>query len=139
VYSQQMADNEEKQMKRIYLAAAAGLLALLSMSPVALRATALDTPFTFTTNEAVAIENTVLLPGTYTVKSVDGGGAVVMIFNKDGERRIATSLFINVDRPAGSAETSAFTLYETAPGTVPALRDIFPAGENLGIEFPAPR
>jgi hypothetical protein len=124
-------------MKRIYLAAAAGLLALLFMSPAALRATALEIPFTFTTNQPVAIENTVLLPGSYTVKSVDDG--VIMIFDKNGEHRIATSLFINVERPAGSAETSAFSLYETAPGNAPALRDIFPAGEDFGIEFPAPR
>jgi hypothetical protein len=126
-------------MKRIYLAAAAGLLGLLFMSPAALRATDLNTPFTFTTNQPLAIENTVLLPGTYTVKSVDSGAGIVMIFDKDGGHRVATSQFNNVVRPDGSASISAFSLYETSPGSVPAVRDIFPAGENLGIEFPAPR
>jgi hypothetical protein len=126
-------------MKRIDLAAAAGLLALLSLSPASLRATALDEPINFTINQPVTIENTVLLPGTYTIKPVDSGAAVAMIFNKSQGHLVVTSQFINIARPSGAAGVSAFSLYEAAPGSVPALRDVFATGEDLGIEFPAPR
>ncbi|HEX4807326.1 MAG TPA: hypothetical protein VH325_00260 [Bryobacteraceae bacterium] len=125
-------------MKRIYLAAAAGLLALLSMSPAALRAATIDTPITFTVNEPVSIENTVLVPGTYLVKPVDGQSSAVMIFDQSKKHLIETCLFTNVVRRPGS-DASGFSLYETAPGSVPALRDIFAKGEDLGIEFSAPR
>lgn len=126
-------------MKRIDLAAAAGLLALLSLSPASLRAATLETPITLTVNEPVSVENTVILPGTYLVRPVDSNAGAVMIFDKTGEHRIATSFVNNVERRAGSAETSEFSVYEAAPGSVPALRDVFAAGEDLGIEFPAPR
>jgi len=127
-------------MKRIYLAAAAGLLALLSIAPGALRAAALEGPISLTINQPVAVQSTVLLPGTYLVKSVGtySTEGVVMIFNQDG-KRVATSEVNNVERRPGSPETSGYSLYESAPGTTPALHDVFAAGQDIGIEFPAPR
>lgn len=126
-------------MKRIYFAAAAGLLALLSMSPAALRAATIDTPITITVNEPVSIESTVLIPGTYVIKPVDSDSSAVMIFDQTEKHLIETCLFTNVVRRPSAANTSGFSLYEAAPGSVPALRDVFAKGEDLGIEFSARR
>lgn len=127
-------------MNRIYLAAAAGLLALLSIAPGALRAAVLEGPIALTINEPVTVQSTVLLPGTYLVKSVSSysTAGVVMIFNQAG-KRLATSEINNVERNPGSPETSGYSLYESTPGTVPALHNVFAAGQDIGIEFPAPR
>lgn len=93
-----------------------------------------------TVNETVQVTDTVLEPGQYVLKLLDSQSDrhIVQIFNSDQTHIINTVLAIPAQRLEPTGNT-AFTYWETPPGTARALRTWYYPGDNFGQEFPYPK
>jgi LPXTG-motif cell wall-anchored protein len=115
-----------------------GLAAGIATSPA--RADLWDKKTILTVNEPIQITDTVLEPGQYVLKLLDSQSDrhIVQIFNSDQTHIINTVLAIPRERLIPSGK-SAFTFWETPPGSYKALRTWFYPGDNYGQEFRYPK
>jgi LPXTG-motif cell wall-anchored protein len=93
-----------------------------------------------TVNDTVQVTDTVLEPGQYVLKLLDSQSErhVVQIFNSDQSHIINTIIAIPTERMRPTGDT-AFSFWETPPGSVRALRTWYYPGDNFGQEFPYPK
>jgi len=108
------------------------------------RADEVDKRTVLTVNQPMQVSDRLLQPGTYVFLLVGGHSDrytdrnTVEIFNGDQSRVIDTLIAVPAYRVQPVAK-SAFTFWETPPGTVRALRDWYYPGDNYGREFAYPR
>lgn len=93
-----------------------------------------------TVNQTIQVTDTVLEPGQYVLRLLESPSNrhVVQIFNRDQTHIINTVLAIPRQRLEPTGHT-AFTFWETPPGTTRALRTWFYPGDSFGQEFPYPK
>ena len=93
-----------------------------------------------TVSQPIQVTDTVLQPGQYVFKLYNSSSErhIVQIFNADQSHIISTVMAIPKERmePTGK---SAFTFWETPPGTAKAMRAWFYPGDTIGQEFPYPK
>ena len=115
-------------------------VAVLTGLATSARADAWDKKTTLTINQPVQVTRTVLEPGQYVFKLLNSNSDrhVVQIFNADQTKIVDTVLAIPNYRlqPTGD---SRFTMWETPPGYVKAMRAWFYPGDNFGQEFTYPK
>lgn len=111
---------------------------LLSLSFTA-RADEWDKKTKITIDEPMQIADTLLQPGTYTLRLYDSiaDRHVVQIWNADETHMINTVLCNRTEKllPAGKSQ---FTFYETPAGTAKALKKWYYPGDISGNEFAYP-
>jgi len=97
-----------------------------------------------TVNQPMQVRNRLLVPGTYVFQVHDAHSDVytdrftVEIFNAN-QTRIIDTILANPAYRVQPTDKSAFTFWETPPGTVRALRDWYYPGDMVGREFPYPK
>jgi LPXTG-motif cell wall-anchored protein len=110
----------------------------VSMTPA--RADLWNKKTVLTVAETVQVADTVLPPGQYVMKLLNSQSDrhIVQIFNRDETHIIDTVLAIPRERLVPVGHT-AFTYYETPPGSVRALRTWFYPGDLTGQQFFYPK
>jgi hemolysin-activating ACP:hemolysin acyltransferase len=127
---------KEKDMKHYFPALAAVAVSFIGSAIVpALQADQSNKKTEITTNHPIAVEGTVLPPGSYVIKvlvsSLDQ--SVVQIF--DSKNHLATTVFPVRAYRVKATDRTQITFYEGIKGQPPALRTWFYSGENDGFEF----
>jgi hypothetical protein len=116
----------------------------LALGASCARADEMDKRTVLTVNQPVQVSNRLLEPGTYVFVLVGGHSDrytdrnTVEIFNGDQTRIIDMLVAVPAYRERTMAK-SAFTYWETPPGTASALRDWYYPGDNYGREFAYPK
>jgi hypothetical protein len=101
-----------------------------------LKANEWDKKTTFTIDQSIDVQGTVLPPGTYVMKllSTSPDRDTVQIFNARENHIFATILTTPTYRVDVPADTE-FKFYDVVAGQPPALRTWFYPGDNYGFEF----
>jgi hypothetical protein len=93
-----------------------------------------------TLNEPVVVEDVLLKPGEYVLKLAESVAdpRIVEIFNRDETHLIGTVMGIPAYR-LNPADREEFTFYVEPSGQPEAMHTWFYPGDNIGIEFVAPK
>lgn len=115
-----------------------GLAVSVAQSPA--RADEWNKKTILTVNDTIQVTDTVLQPGQYVLKLLDSQSDrhVVQIFDRYQTHVINTVIAIPTERMRPTGHT-AFTFWETPPGSVRALRTWYYPGDNYGQEFLYPK
>ncbi len=121
-------------MSRAKVFAIASCLAIIALALPA-QADEWNKKTMITVREPIALPNTVLQPGTYTMQVSDSQANrhIVQIFDEDG--KLVTQVAAMAAHRLLAADNLQFTFWETPPGRPPALRAWFWPGDTYGSEF----
>ena len=116
------------------------VLAVLSLGVSHLAAGQWDKLTKLDVKETIMIPGKQLPPGKYVMKLMDSPSDrhIVMIFNEDQSKLVATVLAIPNSRLQPTGDT-VLQYWETPTGVPPALRAWFYPGDNFGQEFAYPK
>jgi hypothetical protein len=128
-------------MKHYIPAFAALAVSFMSSALVpALKADPLNKKTEITIDQPIAVEGTVLLPGSYVIKVLDSPGdrSIIQIFDAETDHLINTILAIPAYRVI-PAEEDTFEFYASRDGQPKALHTWFYPGDRNGFDFPDSR
>jgi hypothetical protein len=125
-----------KIIKHYFRALALAVTLIGSAFVPTLKADEWDKRTIITIDQSIDVQGTVLPPGTYVIKLLDGPSnrSTVQIFSANDNRLIAT-IFAVPAWKLTPPDNSEFKFYEAADGQPPALHRWFYPGDNYGWEF----
>lgn len=119
-----------RHFSRLHLLAIAAFVALGATA----QAQPLNERLTLKFNTPVMVPGTTLPPGTYVFTESKTGQDVIVIYNEDQTRVLATTLAVPAIREETTGDT-VVTIQRTSPEMAPALAKVFYPGKTRGHEF----